>query len=225
MEMRAAFSHLGQSITDNSDHLQANIQGRSMLLLVTGIGPINAGIALSGLLGEFPKPLGVLNLGVAGSFNLEELPLGQPVLVHEEIWPEYGLVKKNGIDPKGLGLPLGKIHGRPVWDRLPLKPQAHARAMGLVLPDIPQTISLTVAGATGTADRANALRRTYGAAIENMEGFALAWTCARLGIPFLEIRTISNLVGSREQVHWNLQGALRFLGKTIQVLIQPKQKT
>ena len=44
--------------------------------------------------------------------------------------------------------------------------------------------------------------------IENMEGFALGFAAMGAGLPFLEIRTISNMVGSRQSGDWDLKGAL-----------------
>jgi futalosine hydrolase len=46
-----------------------------------------------------------------------------------------------------------------------------------------------------------------------MEGFSLALACLQAGIPFLELRTISNLVGSRKPEHWKLDDALQALGE------------
>lgn len=213
MEMRAALSGKATSIPEEGEHLRVEIGHLGhMVLLVTGIGPVNASMALGHLLGGLNKPLGVLNLGVAGAFDFNELPLGQAVLVRQEIWPEYGLATDDGIAPQGIGLALGKIDGRPVWDRISLDPVRQAQRLGLNLPDMPQAVSLTVSGVTGTAQRAAFLRLRYGAAMENMEGFALAWACARWGLPFLEVRTISNLVGSRKPEHWDLRTALSRLG-------------
>jgi len=213
MEMRAALSDKAASIPEEGEHLRLEIGHEGhMVLLVTGIGPVNASMALGHLLGGLNKPLGVLNLGVAGSFDFNEFPLGQVVLVREEIWPEYGLVTDAGVDPQGIGLALGKIDGRPVLDRISLDPVRQAQRLGLNLPDMPQAASLTVSGVTGTAQRAALLRLRYGAGLENMEGFALAWTCARWKLPFLEVRTISNLVGSRKPEHWDLRKALARLG-------------
>lgn len=219
MEMRAACLDLNVSIPEEGGHVATGVYDTALLLLVTGVGPINAAMALAHVQGSLPRLRGVLNLGVAGAFDLRDLPLCSPVVVKEEIWPEYGLVTEQGVDPKGIGLAMGRLRDNPVWDRLTLTPEENARDMGLVLPDMPQTVSLTVAGVTGSARRAQALRHTYGADLENMEGFALAWTCSRLDIPFLEVRTVSNLVGSRLPEHWELQKALQGLGEVFSSLL------
>lgn len=218
MEMRAVFNNTDADLPLEGGALLTTAFGRPLWLVVTGIGPINAAMQLASLLAGCPGTLGVVNLGVAGAFNLEALPLGSLVLVNEEIWPEFGLVEQAGIDPRGIGLALGKVNGRPVWDRLVLSPADAAQRMGLAVGDAFEVASLTVAGVTGTAQRAKILHQHYGAEVENMEGFALAWTCVCHKLPFLEIRTISNLVGSRRDEHWDLQGALRglaLLGSTL----------
>jgi len=45
-----------------------------------------------------------------------------------------------------------------------------------------------------------------------MEGFALALACRTRGVPFLEVRTVSNLVGERDRNKWKLASALEGLG-------------
>jgi futalosine hydrolase len=46
-----------------------------------------------------------------------------------------------------------------------------------------------------------------------MEGFALAYGCAVAGVPFVELRAVSNAVGARPPVAWDLPGALSALGQ------------
>lgn len=222
MEMRAVFNNTDADLPSEGDARLTTAFGRPLWLVVTGIGPINAAMHLASLLAGCPGTLGVVNLGVAGAFSLDALPLGSLVLVNEEIWPEFGLVEQTGIDPQGIGLAMGKVNGRPVWDRLVLSPADAAHRMGLPVGDAIEVASLTVAGVTGTAQRAKALHRCYGAGVENMEGFALAWTCVCHKVPFLEIRTISNLVGSRRDEHWDLQGALRGLAHLGGTLFQQR---
>ena len=200
-------------------------QGRSWLLLATGIGPINAAWCLGRTLGENRRLRGVLNLGIAGSFHLDLFPPGTQVIVEEEIWPEFGLRTEKGLEAKGLGYAHGKVNGRLVWDRLRLDPEEGAGQMGLAVPrSWPRVSSLSVSGATGWLAEAERLCRTYGADVENMEGFALAWACLQEGLPFLEVRTISNQVGSRSKEDWDFPRAFAALGRAFRRL-HPGQGT
>ncbi len=45
-----------------------------------------------------------------------------------------------------------------------------------------------------------------------MEGFAAAYAAMQAGLPFLEVRTVSNMVGSRDSEDWDIKGALKALG-------------
>ncbi len=183
-----------------------------LILLVTGIALVNAAFVLGKFLGQGAKIQGVINLGLAGSFDLQLLGLKQPVVILKEICPEFGLRCKNGLDPYALKYGQGKLGSRVVWDRLDLNPGFYAGQMGLALPaDWPRETSLTVFGATGDPNLARALQCRYQALVENMEGFALAWACLQMGVPFLELRCISNLVGSRQKIDWDMQGALQGL--------------
>lgn len=66
---------------------------------------------------------------------------------------------------------------------------------------------VTLSQVTGTADEALALETRWGAVAESMEGAACAHMCALYGIPFLEVRGISNLVGDRDRSRWDVRGA------------------
>ena len=136
-----------------------------------------------------------------------------------ECWPEYGLATERGVDPEGIGLPLGRINRAPVFDRLELDPEQAAQSMGLTLSETWQrTDSVTVGAASGTPEHARILHGRYRALTENMEGFALAWACALADVPFLEIRTVSNIAGSRQPSHWRLKEAVAGLGRVARCL-------
>ena len=170
--------------------------GPGLAACITGVGPVNAGIALGRILALHPEITGVLNLGLAGSFDPIRAPLGSCTLVTEEIWPEYGLLGDDGIDAPGLGFAQWEHKGWRVVDRLPL----HTDLTDLGLPqptDAIHGISLTVAGVSADAKRADMLAQRYQPLSENMEGFAVALACARQQIPCVELRALSNKVGSR----------------------------
>lgn len=191
----------------------ASHAGRRLCLLVTGIGPVNAGLSLGLLLGAQQGLAGVCNLGVSGSFDLQRFPLESAAVPVQEIWPEFGLRTDTEVLPEGLRLAQapGGLRGQPgpVFDRLFLQPRADAAAMGLALPeDIPEAVSLSVAGVTASAGLAQEFQTRYQAQLENMEGFALAYACLRRNLPFVAVRSVSNRVGSRSKEDWRLKPAL-----------------
>lgn len=225
MELAAALEWSGLPLPSDEGRIEClELPGHdSVLALATGIGPINAALGLGLALGSHELH-GVINLGVAGSFDLERLPLCSVAVASSEAWPEFGLHGQAGLDPRGLGLAQARTPDGPVYEHMDLVPEAHARTMGLRLADGWVRIhGLTVAGVSGCPDRAQELRARHAShapAMESMEGFALALGCLRAGLPFLEIRTISNAVGLRPPTGWDLPGALRALGHAAQTLLR-----
>lgn len=195
--------------------------GRKFLPCVVGIGPVAAALSAGALLERHPGVTGILNLGICGSFDTDVAPLGAVCVASAEIWPEYGVrrAQDDGGQEEAFGhqmfadLPLEPVN------RLDLDPRAQARAMGLSLPaDWIAGPSLTVAGVSGDQKRADMLRSRHKALTENMEGFGLALAAKRRGIPFLEIRTVSNPVGARDKRLWNFGLALQALGTILPAL-------
>jgi len=106
-----------------------------------------------------------------------------------------------------------------VFQRIALKPGEAARAMGLALPQTWRAGAfVTSAAVTACAERACALSDKHAALAENMEGFALALACLSRGLPFLEVRTISNAIGERDRGKWRLHEALAGLGAALAAL-------
>ena len=178
---------------------------------ITGVGPVNAGIALGSILALCREVTGVLSFGLAGSFDPVRAPLGSCTLVTEEIWPEYGLLGDDGIDAAGLGFAQWEHGGLRIIDRVPL--HTELADFGLPQPaDAIPGISLTVAGVSASAKRADMLVRRYQALSENMEGFAVALACARQRIPCVGLRAVSNKAGSRAREDRAFPLALAKLG-------------
>jgi futalosine hydrolase len=71
---------------------------------------------------------------------------------------------------------------------------------------------LTVSTVTGTAaSAAEMTARVPGAAAEAMEGYGVAIAAQDSGVPVLELRAISNLVGPRDRTAWRIKEALDVL--------------
>lgn len=216
-EYRAALSGLGAPAPAGpGETVRWRRGGRDMLVLVTGVGPVAAALAVGRAIGAAGRELGgVVNLGIAGSFDLAVLPLGGLVAATAEIFPEYGLRGPDDVDARGLAFPQAVVAGHDVYDCLALAPPAAAAsALGLTLPeDAVAGPCLTVAGVSAAADRAAFLAGRYGALAESMEGFAVALAGAASGLPVLELRAISNRVGARPPADWDLPGAFAALGR------------
>lgn len=194
----------------------AQAHGRPVLALVTGIGVVNAALAL-GRAVEQAEVQGVLCVGVAGSFDAAAHPLGCVRLVERETWPEYGLLFSGSCaaDDRALGFSLdGAPASDPaaVFASLGWDAPAQAARMGLDAAWLDRAESLTVSGVSADPERARALSLRYGAGLENMEGFALAYGARLSGLPFAELRAVSNAVGARPPETWDLPGALAALG-------------
>lgn len=217
LESRAALN--GRSSGRATGPERTEVGGREILACVVGIGPVAAALSIGALLERFPETAGVLNLGICGSFDTGLVPLGSPCVASAEIWPEYGVRRSAPSEEAFTHQMLPDLPLEPV-NRLDLDPVVTAKAMGLALPGHwPSGPSLTVAGVSGDPERAAELRNRHGAATENMEGFSLALAARRVGIPFLEVRTVSNPVGGRDKRQWDFRLALDALRTVLQTLM------
>ena len=72
-----------------------------------------------------------------------------------------------------------------------------------------------MAGVSASLERARDMVQRYGADLENMEGFAVAYACARHGVPCVEVRVVSNKVGPRAKDEKDFSGALQRLAEVL----------
>ena len=224
LELRAAL-HVGEA-APQGEIVELSAFGRPVLALVCGIGVVNAALALGRAL-QRADVAGVLNLGVAGSFDLAAHPLGGVRLVEAETWPEFGLLFSGqcAADARGLGFALnGAAVGDPdaIFERLAWDAPAELARLGLAAGGFARAESLTVSGVSADPQRALALAARFGAGLENMEGFALGYAARLSGLPFAQLRAVSNAVGARPPHCWDLPGALAALGLAAQQLLAPQ---
>lgn len=189
--------------------------GEDTGFLVCGVGPLNAAISLERCLEKNPVIRHVVNVGIAGSYDPGVFPLGSVCVVSREIWPEYGVRDEDSFaDPVKLGYPLHKKGGHVVWNSLNLEKDPFVREAGLNFdPGWSEGVSLTVSGVSSSPDQARKLKTRFQGDVENMEGFALAYCCHLRSVPFMEIRTISNLAGSRAKTDWDFKAAFNSLSQ------------
>lgn len=74
---------------------------------------------------------------------------------------------------------------------------------------------LTVNEITTDAARIRWYQQNTKAVVESMEGGPLHYVCLREGIPFLQVRSISNAVGVRDKTKWDIQLAVGRLNEEL----------
>lgn len=181
---------------------------------VVGVGPMTAAAHTATLLAKSPYQY-VINMGIAGGF-VEQEKIPSIVVATEMVAVELGAETESGfcfVDELGFG--SARIQSDPklvkrVMHRLEMS--ASPVITGPIL-----TVS-TVTGTVATAkERAN---RVPGAVAEAMEGFGVASAAKMSGLPVIEIRTLSNVVGPRDRSAWRIKEALDALTTVSKELVE-----
>ncbi|MEO1007777.1 MAG: futalosine hydrolase [Planctomycetota bacterium] len=175
-------------------------------LLISGIGKANAAAATATVLagGGYGR---VLNLGIAGSLPIADpLPIGASIAATRSIYADEGIALPDGsfVGCAAMGFPLGPFGDWGV--------SADPALLDLAGPLVDVTAPIaTVSTCSGTdAIALEVVRRTWAVA-ETMEGAAVGHVCARLGVPYLELRIVSNTTGDRDGQRWDFSLAVERL--------------
>jgi futalosine hydrolase len=177
----------------------AGALGAGHTVIVGGVGPAESAAATARALSTDRCDL-VISAGIGGGFA--PLRAGELAVASAIVFADLGAETPDGFAPAAeLGLGSGRYEVDP---RLAVE---LADRTGGHLGTI-----LTVATVTGTAATADALLRRHPDAVaEGMEGAGVAAAAARCGVPFAELRAISNRTGPRRREAWDIPAALHSL--------------
>jgi futalosine hydrolase len=174
----------------------------------TGIGVLMSGWWLGRHLAEIHPQL-VIQAGVAGSFHPDWKP-GQAMAIQKDFIGDLGAWEGDNFqDVFRLGL-LAESQP-PFQEGWLVNP--HARL--LKESGLPLASAVTV-NEISTDPKDIGRFQQRGALLETMEGAALHFACLQSGIPFIQIRTISNTVGVRDKRQWQLPAAIDSLNQYLQ---------
>ncbi|MFI4916883.1 MAG: futalosine hydrolase, partial [Phycisphaerales bacterium JB060] len=207
IEAAAVLAGLGTA-SDAPDDWQPARVTSNVHLLVTGVGKANAAGAVALALGS-RSFRAVVNLGICGLLPIARpVAMGETIAASRSIYADEGLELPDGsfIGCASMGFPLGPFDD---WG---------VRADSDLLQILSPLASVTAPVATvSTCSGSDALARTViertWAVAEAMEGAAAGQVASRLGVPFLEIRVVSNTTGDRERQVWAIGPALRRVGE------------
>jgi futalosine hydrolase len=183
------------------------------ITVVSGIGTVNAALATqAGILEHQPGM--ALNVGIGGAYPSSGLQSGDAAVSSQIIYAGLGAMDGEFIDLERLGFPLLEKNGAKIFNVLPASDLARAFAETAGIAHGPFLTLETVTGSFEAAARLEA--RFPGALVEGMEGAGVAHVAFKHGIPCLEVRGISNMVGPRDRSIWKIQDALRALSVALE---------
>jgi len=178
----------------------------TVVVAAVGVGPAAAAAGTARLL-ALAEAAGtpyraVISAGIAGGFP-GRAEVGATVLGARTIAADLGAESPDGFLPVDqLGFGSNLIEADPTL----LKTLATALPAALV-GDI-----LTLATVTGTGRTAATLQTRHPHALaEAMEGYGVACAAQTAGVPFAELRTVSNPIGPRDRAAWRLREAFSAL--------------
>ncbi|WP_422737960.1 futalosine hydrolase [Micromonospora sp. WMMD729] len=207
------------AVPAEADAVRAGLTAEAVTIAPVGVGPAVAGAATARLLAlaeAAGRPYrAVVSAGVAGGFT-GRAAVGDTVLGTASIAADLGADSPDGfIGIEDLGMPPALLGGGSV---VPADPTLLA-TLRAALPAATIGPVLTVSTVTGTAAGTEELRRRHPEAVaEAMEGYGVAVAAAQAGVPFAELRTISNPIGPRDRDAWRLRAALTALTKAASAL-------
>ncbi|MEP6615855.1 MAG: futalosine hydrolase [Ginsengibacter sp.] len=151
----------------------------------------------------------VIQAGIAGSFT-KKIKKGTVVVVARDAFAGPAIEEKDEYkilispDKEGQSLTNGLLNSNEILKQVQL----------------PVVNALTTDILTDKKNKNKRLQKKFEASIESMEGAAMHYVCILRNVPFLQIRSISNMVGVRDKSKWNIKDAVKNLDKTLNALLQ-----
>ena len=151
--------------------------------------------------------------GVAGTFD-RSAHLVEVVDVESDGLADLGAEDRDGsiLDVYALGL-AGKDDAPFVDSRLHSTGLEHA--LGRAFSRLRKVSGITVQTISGTEKTIAARASRYGADVESMEGAPFQYCCLRAGVPFIQLRALSNYVEPRNRDTWKMGEAIESLNNIL----------
>jgi len=207
--------------------IEGTIGTQRVLLCVGGMGKVNAAHTATLMLARF-DPVALVVFGIGGAYPSSGARIGDIAIAQEEIAGDEGVLTREGFKDAGyIGIPLLKTAASQVY-------VAYSASEPLVNRSV-QSLSarrkpgqgkinigsfVTLSTCTGTTARAQELETRYHGLCENMEGAAVAHVAVMHGVPWLEVRGISNIVEDRDLKKWDIPKAAGAAQQAVQHILE-----
>lgn len=200
-EWMPAFTSLNDLYTEKSTRFKVQFYQ-------SGVGMLASAVALTRLALE-DRPDLIVQMGIAGSFTPAIEP-GKVVVVNQEMLGDTG-VEEGDVWKDLFDLKLEKSSYHPYEKRK--LPNPWLNKYNLL--QLPEVDAITVNQVSTGSARIAQLIKKYKPELESMEGAALHYIGRETGIPFIQIRAVSNMVGERDKSKWLMKESLTNLNQTV----------
>lgn len=176
-------------------------------VLTTGVGMVATAVWCSRALAAAQYDL-ALNLGVCGSF-VPALPPGSVVHVVADRLSELGTEDGDAF----LSVQELELVGD---DEFPFRSGLlvnRAPPASAALATLPAATGITVSTVHGNACSIAATVARFRPDVESMEGAAFMYACLVQGVPFAQVRAVSNMVERRNRSSWRMSDAIHALAE------------
>lgn len=189
------------------------IENHSVELLITGVGSVNTTFYLQKYL-QNNNPEIVIQYGIAGiRQNFTEL--GNCFFITEDCFADIGVFEygeyKNLFD-----MNLANA------DDMPFTAQKliNNSTCNLQMDVLPKASSRSVNLIEGDEARLHIMNKKYDTDAESMEGAAFHFVMLQTKIPFLQIRSASNIIGERDKSKWKMKLAIDKINEVVLKIIE-----
>lgn len=186
----------------------------SVNLLITGVGSLSTAWSLKQWFSENEKPDLIINAGIAGSYR-NDIKIGDVVMPVTDCFADSGIESGDNFDTlfeAGLADP----------DEFPYRAgilHCDKHISDKYTKMLKSVAAITVNTATGSESKVNKLVNKFNPDIETMEGATFFYICKREKLSFLALRSISNMVETRNRTNWNIPLALEHLSEKLKEVI------
>jgi len=200
-------------ISETANWLNNHSRGLNVLkpkLLISGIGQLQTAYALQSRI-RFERPALVIQAGIGGSSAMGDM--GKVFAIGSEQIADLGVMEATGFtNIFDMGL-----ENR---DRFPFRDGKLENPYKSLLQwsGLPVLDGITVNEIKST-DFPGYQRNPF-RIVESLEGAALHFVCLMEKVPFIQIRSVSNMIGDRDKSRWKIKDALKKLHEELIVMIQ-----
>ncbi len=216
----------GTTTLGSKSVIEGVLSNQRIVLCVGGMGKVNVAHAATLMISNF-DPRVLVVFGVGGAYHSSGATVGDIALASEEIAGDEGVLTSEGFkDTEFIGVALVRSDHARRYNRFPVSvghlrkaQQALSRTQACA-PPVHTGTFITVSMCTGTSHRAKELEERYHGLCENMEGAAVAQVAELHGLPWLEVRGISNIVEARDLGKWDIQTAAVAVQMAVQQILE-----